>query len=205
MMDTLTIPVFEPTEGDDAEDKARCLFLADLYAVILVSIIKDDEDTLDNAIHALEVESDKGDKMAKFYLGFAFFNNFEDVEYKESGIELMIEAMKEGADGFYIEMIDCIRLGQYVEQNEKKAAHLYRILADRGNADALFRLAYCYECGIGVKKNSEKAEKLYKQASEAGSLEALGKITSDDVGQLHGGKVQKWRFRLRNAPMYVEI
>ena len=205
MIENITIPIFEPTDGDDMEDKARCMFLADLYAAILISIIKKDDNTLDNAIHALEFEADNGDRLAKYYLGFAYFHHYADAEYKEWGVEMLIEALEAGSDGYYIDMIDCIRLGQYVKQNERKAAHLYRVLAQRGNAEAMFRLAYCYECGIGLKKNAEKAEKYYKKAEELGSLDAKAKLTSDDVGQIHGGKTQKWRFRLKNVPVYIGI
>lgn len=205
MSESINIPLFEAAEGEDKNDKARTFYLAELYAAIVICLFNDDGNTLDNAITAMYYECDRGDSMAKFYLGFALLHYFPEEESKEEGINLLVQALEAGADGFYLDAIDCIRLGMFIEQDEKKAAHLYRLLADKDDAEGTFRLAYCYECGIGVKKNAAKAEKLYKKADALGSLNAKSKITVDDVGQLHGGKTQKWKFRIRNAPLYVEI
>ena len=201
------IPLIAPNANGDINDVARCIYMSMLYTSLVVASFDSNEMMMADAIHALEMEAEKGDAVAKYYAGLAHFRDIDGKKLQKRGIEQLLEALSDGIkdNDSFLEVIDCIRLGQYVPQDEKKAVRFYRKLAKNGAAQGTFRLAYCYEWGIGVEKNREKATKLYEKAAKSGSLEAASKITSDDVGQLRGERPRKWRFLLRNAPVIVEI
>jgi TPR repeat protein len=63
-------------------------------------------------------------------------------------------------------------LGVGEAQNEVKAAELYRLAADRGNALAQFNLAIMYDCGQGVAQNRAEATKWFHRAAEQGDAGA---------------------------------
>jgi TPR repeat protein len=63
------------------------------------------------------------------------------------------------------------------------ARHVWEILAERGNPDALFNLAILAEDGLGEPKDLTKAEALYLAAANAGGFKAqyrLGMLYSGD-------------------------
>lgn len=201
------IPLVSPPNGEDIEDISRSLYMSMLYTSLVIASFDSNDDMIGDALHALETEAAKGDSIAKYYTGMAYFRNIAKTNLQEKGIDMLFEAMNAGIKDYdsFLEAIDCIRLGQYVKQDEKKAARMYRALAKIGAASGIFRLAYCYEWGIGVEKDRAKAEKLYAKAAKSGSKEAASKITADDIGQLRGEHPRKWRFLLHNAPVIMEI
>lgn len=92
-----------------------------------------------------------------------------------------------------------------VEGPTKEAAELFREgkhhaaieaarpLAEKGNVDALFLLAYAAESGQGMEANREEALKYYLQASEKGSKEATYRralilLNSEDEEERLAGK-----------------
>lgn len=71
-----------------------------------------------------------------------------------------------------------VRLGRKLargsKDEQKKAAALFRIAADAGDAEGMGRLARAYRLGQGVQKDHAEAKKLYEQAIAAGY--AAGKV-----------------------------
>lgn len=66
------------------------------------------------------------------------------------------------------------------DEGDEKAVQLFRIAAEQGNTEAMFRLGDCYECGIGVKQNDVMAAKYYHMAALLGHASALYRM-----GYLH--------------------
>lgn len=55
-----------------------------------------------------------------------------------------------------------------------------RAAAENGDADAQFKLGYCYDNGSGVKKDHAEAVKWYRKAAEQGHPEANLALAADD-------------------------
>ncbi len=72
----------------------------------------------------------------------------------------------------YLFLGDLYDFGHGVEQNKKLACQWYEKAADKGIAEAQFRLACCYENGDGVDKSIELANTWYKKAAEQGYIDA---------------------------------
>ena len=59
---------------------------------------------------------------------------------------------------------------------------LYKMVAEKGDADAQYVLGYCYESGEGVEQDYAEAEKWYRKAAEqnhAGAQCGLGYLAQD--------------------------
>ncbi len=59
-----------------------------------------------------------------------------------------------------------------VVKDEKRAAELYQLAANQGNADAQCELGKCYEFGKGVVEDQKKPNEYFMLAAES-SMEAL--------------------------------
>jgi hypothetical protein len=59
-------------------------------------------------------------------------------------------------------------VGQGVVKDEKKAAELYQLAANQGDAGAQFGLGLCYAKGKGVVKDEKKAAELFQLAANQG-------------------------------------
>ena len=59
------------------------------------------------------------------------------------------------------------------KKNHAEAMKWYRKAAEKGNANALFRMGYMYENGKSVKKDYAEAMKWYRKAAEKGHAEAI--------------------------------
>ncbi len=203
----INIPIVSPAKEDEKQDIARSFYLSMVLANLMLAFFKSQSDIVADSMHIFDYEVSKGDTLACYYAGIAYFRNLDNSGRQGKGVNLLIKAMNAGIedDGEYIQAIDCVRLGQFVNQDEKKAARLYRKLSQMGVSEGTYRLAYCYEWGIGVKKDSKKAEKLYEEAAKQGSIDAKSKIISDDAGELFGGKTRKWKYLLSKAPRIIEL
>ena len=62
--------------------------------------------------------------------------------------------------------------GDGVQQNEEKAAALYRHAAERGHPEAQYMLSVCCRNGKGVAQDNAQAAKLLRKAAEQGSTSA---------------------------------
>ena len=67
------------------------------------------------------------------------------------------------------------KIGKYDlrKKDYKEAVHWFNLSANQGNADAILRLAECYELGNGVEKNVEKAIALYQKVANQGRVDAM--------------------------------
>ena len=64
-------------------------------------------------------------------------------------------------------LAECLVTGGYgFSKDKRKAANLYRLAAERGNAFAQVSLGQCYYSGVGVRKDSEKATQWLTKALE---------------------------------------
>src|SRR6266542_78278 len=61
------------------------------------------------------------------------------------------------------------KMGEGVEKDEIKAFEYFKKLAEKDDAEAQFKLGYCYYKGIGIEINKEKSVELYKIAAENGN------------------------------------
>jgi len=91
-------------------------------------------------------------------------------------------------DNFHIDVIsngdNYFRGINGFKQDYKKAFNAYEKLAKKGDDNALFMIASCYDKGLGVDKNLAQAIMYYKRASAAGHNEAsyrLAELTEDQV------------------------
>ena len=64
----------------------------------------------------------------------------------------------------------------YAEGDYKKAAKLYRPLAEKGDAEAQLILGSMYDFGLGVPQDYKEAVKWYRLAAEQGNARAQSKL-----------------------------
>jgi TPR repeat protein len=60
-----------------------------------------------------------------------------------------------------------------VDLDVEQAVILARKSAEQGNAQAEFRLGWCYSRGRGVERNDKLAIEWYRKAAQHGSVEAI--------------------------------
>nr|MCG6305252.1 sel1 repeat family protein [Vibrio vulnificus] len=58
--------------------------------------------------------------------------------------------------------------GEGVEQDQKKANQYYLAAAEKGNAEAMFQLAFSYNDGSGVTQDFKAANHWFASAAELG-------------------------------------
>lgn len=75
-----------------------------------------------------------------------------------------------------------------VSKNPKESFKWYLLLAESGDKDAAFHVAYSYARGNGVNKNFEEAVKWYKVAADGGSIAAMNNLA---VCYANGNGVEK--------------
>ena len=66
--------------------------------------------------------------------------------------------------------------GKGVAQNLSEAFYWLAMAADKGSADAQYRLGQMYEDGLGVEQNMLKAQSWYRQAASRGEARARNKL-----------------------------
>jgi TPR repeat protein len=59
-----------------------------------------------------------------------------------------------------------------VAKDQREAARLYRLAAEKGNVWAQVHLGEMYESGLGVEEDEREAARLYKLAAEQGDPQA---------------------------------
>lgn len=62
--------------------------------------------------------------------------------------------------------------GTDVKQNDREAAHWFRLSAEQGDPISQFNLANMYRNGIGITQNYAEAMRLYKMSAEQGNARA---------------------------------
>ena len=93
-------------------------------------------------------------------------------------------------------------LGKYfsdglgIEENKKTAFLWYRFAYERGEKNAIFPLAECYELGLGTNRNYDEAIRLYKIALSDGI-----ELSRDRIDGLMKKKLGKVRRRLYSTAM----
>uniref|UniRef100_A0A7S3D6T8 Sel1 repeat protein n=1 Tax=Palpitomonas bilix TaxID=652834 RepID=A0A7S3D6T8_9EUKA len=60
-----------------------------------------------------------------------------------------------------------------LEAKDAVLAERFEKAMDKGNGEAMFQLALCYEQGKGVLKNEARAAELYQEAADKGNVEAM--------------------------------
>ena len=68
-------------------------------------------------------------------------------------------------------------MAAYNKGNFEEAARLYRLSADKGNANAQIKLGLMYEIGFGIRQDYKEAVRLYTLSANQGNAK----------GQLHLG------------------
>ncbi|MCR5607320.1 MAG: sel1 repeat family protein [Treponema sp.] len=206
MAQKIEIAIRAPKENAKADDIVEMFYFAMLYTNIRVGVLQSQGKKMaEDAFHALSYEASCGNIQAIYYLGDIYLHDYLKNNKREMGIELLEKAYDSGYDNDFVALGDCYRLGQFVEQDEKKAFEIYKDNAQKGNPEGIFRMGYCYEYGLGVKEDKEKARKLYEKANTAGSLSAKAKITTDDIGQLRGDENRPWKYLLSGDVADFEV
>ncbi|MCL2187052.1 MAG: sel1 repeat family protein, partial [Treponema sp.] len=133
----------------------------------------------------------QGHEGAKFSLGCCYIDGVGTFPIKFIGRKLIITSAEQG----YAEAQEYLGTVYYVGHggiyaDYKKMVEWYTKAAAQGYADAIMKLARCYEDGDGVKEDKAKAAELYRQAAEGfrkmykqGDIRAkwkLEKLTDDN-------------------------
>ncbi|MFT3870334.1 MAG: tetratricopeptide repeat protein [Nibricoccus sp.] len=98
----------------------------------------------------------------KFWQAITLLNNKKD---EATGRSRLQEAADLEFTHAQTLLAECLITGQYgFTKDHRKAASLYRLAAERGNAYAQVSLGQCYYTGTGVRKNREKAAEWLNRA-----------------------------------------
>lgn len=92
--------------------------------------------------------------------------------FRDEEGELWVDLVTPGALQFLLGVFhEKGRLGAMV--NMKTAVEWYLKAAEKGYADALYRMGECYEHGTGVEADSDQARSYYRRAAEQGHKEEI--------------------------------
>ena len=115
--------------------------------------------------------------------------NMRLVEYKIKDIESKMlqtaEKMFEQGEDYFLG-----RNGK--SKDYAKAVEWYNKSADQGNADAMIRLAECYEEGYGVDKSERKGVEYEKKAAALGNAKAQFWLGNTYTNESYGGETRNY-------------
>lgn len=167
-----------------------------------------------DSVEVLKERAAKGDMEAKSDLVIMYSYGVEGVE------EDLDEAIRIGGDTFKnmpkLEMMerisnfakrgnakmqvwvgDMYRIGKFDELDQKETAYWYKLAADQGDADGLYKLAELYKTkdaeDYGVKYDFDEAIRLYKLAAEKGHEKGLESLKYAKRNK----RIEQMRFDLR--------
>jgi TPR repeat protein len=64
--------------------------------------------------------------------------------------------------------------GLGIKQDEQEAARLYKLAADKGNAEAMYALSWLYRNGMGVPRDLKESETMLRLAASASKSQRPG-------------------------------
>lgn len=90
----------------------------------------------------------------------------------EEAVRLYRLAADHGFAKAQVNLGNCYRFGEGVEQDAEEAVRWFQLAANQGHSSAQWNLGSCYDCGFGVAKDSFHAVRLYRLAAEQGNVDA---------------------------------
>lgn len=142
--------------------------------------MKKEERTTQNVtnevISRLSVLAEKGDTEAQVELGICYYSG-EGVEQDYEKAEMWLRKAAEQGDALalynlgelYYETLFCVDAEQFGCRS-RKALDSFRLAAEKGNVNAMFRIGNCYGLGYGTHQNIEEASKWFRKAAELGHV-----------------------------------
>src|SRR5205814_1226591 len=94
----------------------------------------------------------------------------------------------------------CHRLGKGIKKDEIKAFNYYKILAEKGIADAQHQLGNCFYNGIGAEVDKAQALHWYEKATSNGNI-----ITKHILEQVYNKKVNGKKNKFIEIKIHKEI
>ncbi|MCR4921599.1 MAG: protein kinase [Bacteroidaceae bacterium] len=131
---------------------------------IIDTIITGKEDSTDYeklSIRELEELAKKNDTKAQYYLGKAYYNGAEAVEWYRKYAE-------QGFSDAQYNLGDAYHWGKGVEQDYAEAVKWYRKSAEQGNSVAQFLLGCAYYSGVSIERDYVEAVKWFRKSAEQG-------------------------------------
>jgi TPR repeat protein len=174
--------------------------LGDMYKLGLGVTVNYEE-----AIRLYRLAAEKGDVSAQYYLGNMYENGqgikqniVEAVQYYHlaaaQGNKDALKAEKNAEKQLDIISLNKLgnmyRDGQDVKQDYEYSVHLYKLGAERGNAESQFNLGNMLKNGLGIKQDIIEAERLYNLAATQGyknaqiELETVKQLSPTDFNKL---------------------
>ena len=116
------------------------------------------------------------------------------VEYKIKDIE---SKMLQTADKMFEQGEDYFLGRNGKSKDYAKAVEWYNKAAEQGNADAMIRLAECYEEGYGVAKSERKGVEYEKKAAALGNAKAQFWLGNTYTNESYGGETRNYAEALK--------
>ncbi len=127
-----------------------------------------------------DIERVKTDgKLAQSALGIAYFYEGKNAYQKEDRKLALSYFIKSAQRGYLPAFVEAGSLYEFTQPNYQQAAFWYREGAEKGSAEAQFRLGHLFEQGAGMPQNYPEAARWYQKSAEQGNgvaQEALGRV-----------------------------
>lgn len=128
------------------------------------------------AVKYFQLAAEQGDARAQYYMGECYYHGYgvaEDLEQATAWYVLAEAQEYEPAQSkvgvcFYEIGSDYYHGFGGKEQNYEQAAKYFQSAANRGNAEAQYRLGYCYDKGLGVDQDYQEAAKWFELSANQG-------------------------------------
>lgn len=89
-------------------------------------------------------------------------------------------------------LADMYLRGEYVEQNDAKAAEIFKEAAKLGVKESMYTLGYLYHHGRGVPKDEEHSAYWYHQSALHGDVFAINKLGHEAFAEDNGERALSW-------------
>jgi len=123
-------------------------------------------------VTALTTSAEKGDALAQFQLGRAYYRGAGLPKDEKKAVEWMEKAAAQGNTDAITSMGFFHAQGIGVEESETKAVEWFRRGAENGSATCKLNLGLLLRQGKTIQTSSDESLRLMHEAAEAGSVEA---------------------------------
>lgn len=119
------------------------------------------------AAHYFMMAAEQGDGYSQYLLGLCYFRKTSKIHDYEKAAIWLEKALdnKLFVSHTLLYLGDCYYYGETIK-DLVKAFELYIKSAERGNIEAMERVALCYKKGDGIKQDNNIAEEWYKKAEK---------------------------------------
>ena len=150
-----------------AASQAAALFLNAAPDSAAETAAKTVEATEDDAVEKTPAPAKTDPAAEKYWLAIKLLNSKQGSDLEQGRAALQSAADLEFPHAQSL-LAECLMTGGYgFPKDKRKAANLYRLAAERGNAFAQVSLGQCYYSGTGVRKDIEKATQWLTKAVAA--------------------------------------